>query len=347
MKVQIYMGGFKTVEKSGVGRALLHQKEMLRQAHMETTDNWEKDAQVIHINTVFPNSVFAALKAKMMGKAVVYYGHSTMEDVRNSFKGSNLLAPLFKKWIKFCYNFGDVVVTPTEYSKSVLDSYNLKKPVVNLSNGVDTEFFNFDETRRKNFRRKYSLDDKTPVVISVGHYIKRKGIIEFVQLAQSMPDVMFFWFGYTNLNIVPQNVREAIENAPSNLVFPGYAKREELRDAYCGADVFAFMSFEETEGIVVLEALACKISSVVRDIPVYKNWLHGGVNVYKAKTNEEFKEKIEGILKGSLPNLTEKGFEVARDRSMAQMGLKLRNIYDTYGLLKEKETGTSKKHVKV
>ena len=35
-----------------------------------------------------------------------------MEDFRNSFLGSNLLAPLFKRWLILCYRQGDVVITP-------------------------------------------------------------------------------------------------------------------------------------------------------------------------------------------------------------------------------------------
>ena len=43
-----------------------------------------------------------------------------------------------------------------------------------------------------------------------------------------------------------------------NVIFAGYVEAEELRNAYCGADAFAFFSYEETEGIVVLEHLPVK-----------------------------------------------------------------------------------------
>ena len=64
------------------------------------------------------------------------------------------------------------------------------------------------------------------------------------------------------------------------------------------------MSHEETEGIVVLEALACGIPTVVRDIPVYNGWLREGQNVYKASGTDEFQQKAEGLLTGTLPDLT-------------------------------------------
>lgn len=40
-----------------------------------------------------------------------------------------------------------------------------------------------------------------------------------------------------------------------------------------GADAFFFPSREETEGIVVLEALASRQHLVLRDIPVYYGWV--------------------------------------------------------------------------
>ena len=98
MKVQIYTGSMSLVAKSGVGQAILHQRMMLSEAGVATTDKWE-DEGPIHLNTVFPDAALTAILARKKGRKVVYYGHSTMEDFKNSFIGSNLLAPLFKKWI--------------------------------------------------------------------------------------------------------------------------------------------------------------------------------------------------------------------------------------------------------
>ena len=46
---------------------------------------------------------------------------------------------------------------------------------------------------------------------------------------------------------------------PQNLIFPGFIEKEELRDAFCGCDAFLFLSYEETEGIALNEALAMKV----------------------------------------------------------------------------------------
>lgn len=332
MSVQLYAGSLSLVRRSGVGQAVLHQKEMLSDADIASTERFVPEARTVHINTVLPDAPLTALRAHLAGKKVVYYGHSTEEDFRNSFKGSNLLAPLFRRWIKFCYERGDVIITPTPYSKQLLESYGIRRPIYALSNGVDTGFFTPSLARRKIFREKYSIGEQEKAVLSVGHYIARKGLVDFVDMARKLPDVRFFWFGYTNLDLVPHEIRQAIADAPSNLVFPGYVSPDELRDAYCGCDIFAFMSHEETEGIVVLEALACGIPTVVRDIPVYRDWLTDGVSVCKAKDNWDFLRKVSGLLNGDLPSPAAGGLEVARSRSIAAMGRVLRTIYELEGL---------------
>ena len=73
MKTYIYEGGLGIVAKSGVGSAIKHQKNMLKQADIEEAKSW-KEADIVHINTVFPDSVLAACLAKMQGKKVAYYG---------------------------------------------------------------------------------------------------------------------------------------------------------------------------------------------------------------------------------------------------------------------------------
>ncbi|MDD3541641.1 MAG: glycosyltransferase [Petrimonas sp.] len=327
MKVRLYTGSLKLVEKSGVGQALHHQQEMLRSIGVETTYKNDRDAVLVHINTVFPDSLFAALWARLRGQKVIYYGHSTMEDFRNSFKLSNVLAPIFKQWIKLCYETGNAIITPTEYSKRLLLSYGIKKPIYALSNGIDTDFFRSDPERRLAFRAKYQLGQQDKAVISVGHYIVRKGILDYIALARSMPEIRFFWFGYTNLNLIPAEVRDAIREAPANLAFPGYVGREELRDAYCGCDLFCFMSYEETEGIVVLEALSCGIPVLVRDIPVYEGWLQHGLNVYKGIDGESFHRHASDILEDRTAHLTKAGRQTAQERSIHTMGEKLLGIY--------------------
>lgn len=73
---------------------------------------------------------------------------------------------------------------------------------------------------------------------------------------------------------------------PKNLMFPGFVDEEILLGAFSAADLFLFMTYEENEGIVVLESLSTKLPILLRDIPVYNGWLEDGKNCLKAKQQQ-------------------------------------------------------------
>lgn len=337
MKIYLYKGGRNLVGKSGVGSAIRHQEQMLKLTHAPLTEDW-KEATVVHVNTVFPDSMIAAAAARRQKKKVVYYGHSTMEDFRNSFIGSNLAAPLFKRWICRCYSLGDVILTPTEYSAELLKTYGIRKPIYPVTNGVDTDFFHPDADAGRRFREKYGIPKEKKIVISAGHLIRRKGIFDFLALARQMQDTVFIWFGGGNSLLVPRDVKRAVKEKSSNVIFAGYVPPEELKGAYCGADAFAFFSYEETEGIVVLEALACGIPVIVRDIPVYEDWLKDGRQVCKVDCLSGYREKLENIFAGAYPKMTEKGRSLAEEHSLYRTGELLNTVYQQEELWKEQRT---------
>lgn len=334
MTVYLYQGGLRLVAKSGIGQAAAHQAAMLQSAGVTVAQGWQPPADVIHLNTVFPASLLAAGRARRRGAGVVWYGHSTPQDVRRSFIGSDALAPLLARWLRFCYNHADVVITPTPYAAARLRELGVQRPLYALSNGVDTAFFAPDAARGAAFRRRYGLAAGAPVIVSAGHFMRRKGILDFIALAAAMPQARFFWFGHTPPALVPRAVRRAMAAAPQNLTFAGFVPQSELRDAYCGADVFLFCSEEETEGIVVLEALACGTPTVVRDIPVYAGWLADGREVRKARDLPGFAAAVRGLLadRALREGLSRAARQTALTRALPAVGRRLCGIYRQAGL---------------
>ena len=117
MRILLYTENEKLLAKSGLGKAIKHQMKALELAGISYTTNPFDDYDILHINTYFPVSYRLACKAKKRGKKIVYHAHSTEEDFRNGFVFSKQVSPLFKKWLIRCYSLGDVIVTPTCYSK--------------------------------------------------------------------------------------------------------------------------------------------------------------------------------------------------------------------------------------
>ncbi len=328
MKVLLYTSKIKDLEKSGIGMAAKHQQQALKLVNVPYTLDSNDDFDIVHINSIFPDSLVMAKKAKAKGKKVIFHAHSTEEDFRNSFKFSNIASPPFKQWLKICYSQADLLLTPTPYSKHLLENYKLDKEIIPISNGIDLSFWKTDDNARQRFRQKYGFKENDKVIMSVGLYIERKGILEFLELAKRMPEYKFIWFGYTAPSLRTIKVSDAMKHKTDNVYFPGYISSSELRDAYAGADIYIFPTREETEGIVLLEALAMKIDTIISDIPIYDDWLTDGYNVYKAKDIDEFEAKIKGLLNGDLPKVSEQGYKVAKERDIKKIGLKLKQIYE-------------------
>ena len=330
MKVLLYTEGLKTIGKSGLGKAIKHQMKALENENIEYTLNPEDDYDILHINTYFLKSYRLAKKAKKKGKKIVYHAHSTEEDYKNGFILAKQTSKLFKKWLIKCYSLGDVIVTPTLYSKKLLEGYKglEGKKIYAISNGIEIEFFEKDEKLGKKFRKDYGFSDKDKVVVGIGLYIERKGIVDFVELAKRMPEYKFIWFGYSPLAAATAPVRKAVGTKLPNLFFPGYVEQEVIKGAMSGANLYIFPTLEETEGIPIIEACACKQNAIVRDIPIFEGWLEDGKNVYKAKDVNEFEEKIKGILEGNLPSLVENAYNVALERDLKNVGKDLKQVYE-------------------
>jgi 1,2-diacylglycerol-3-alpha-glucose alpha-1,2-glucosyltransferase len=261
-----------------------------------------------------------------MGKKVVYHAHSTEEDFRNSFIFSNLVSPLFKWWICKCYRLGDHIITPTEYSKKLLLNYHLNRPITAISNGIDMNFFTRSEADGQAFREKYGFQKDDKVVIGIGLYLERKGILTFVELAKRCPEYKFIWFGYSPLAFSPIKIRKAVHTKLDNLIFAGYVERDMIHSAFSGCDLYVFPTLEETEGIPILEGLSEKANILVRDIPIFE-FLTDGVDVYKAKDDDMFEEKLRGILEGRLPSLRGNGYEKVSEMEIKTVGRKMISVY--------------------
>jgi 1,2-diacylglycerol-3-alpha-glucose alpha-1,2-glucosyltransferase len=211
-----------------------------------------------------------------------------------------------------------------------LSGYGLKKPIVALSNGIDLKEYAVKDNDPYDFRQTYKIQENEKVIIGVGHYIERKGILDFVEMAKKLPQYKFIWFGYTDPNLIPSKIKNALRVELPNLIFAGYVEKNQLKKAYAAADLFWFPTWEETEGIVLLEAMASRIPVLVRDIEIYREWLPEHVVVHKAKDFIGFEHKIKEFFSGSLPDLTDAAYELVCENDIEVIGSKLYLLYKQY-----------------
>lgn len=135
MKILLYLEAEDFLSRSGIGRAMKHQQRALDLMHIDWTKDPNEDYDILHLNTYGPNSWKMLKKAKKAGKKVIFHGHSTKEDFQDSFLLSNFIAPFFKMYLMRFYKAADLIITPTEYSKSLIRSYGLTVQLFRFQTG--------------------------------------------------------------------------------------------------------------------------------------------------------------------------------------------------------------------
>jgi glycosyltransferase involved in cell wall biosynthesis len=271
-----------------------NQRKILDEKGIEYTTEPDLSADILHLNNMGPKSVYYARKARKKDVKVVINTHQTAEDFKNSFAFSNLLAKPLKPYLKYAYSLADLLICPSDYNQEVIEDYTDVSSKV-ISNGFDEEKIEGFEDLRQEYLDRYDLEP--PVVFNVGHVIKRKGLDTFIETAEKMPDLDFVWFGFLNplgeggaSLLQGRDTKKMIENSPDNCTFTGYI--EDIRGGFAAGDIFFFPTYNENEGMALLEAMAAGKPPVVRDIGTFE-WLEHGENCLKSE--EDFVSEIEKL----------------------------------------------------
>ncbi|MBA2586288.1 MAG: glycosyltransferase family 4 protein [Chthoniobacterales bacterium] len=133
------------------------------------------------------------------------------------------------------------------------------------------------------------LQEKDLVVLGVGQLQGRKGVEDFLDVAAAIPQAKFVWVGgrpFGKLTEGIARIDERIASAAQHVQFTGVLDLMDMPFVYAAADILLFPSYQENCPLAPLEAAACGLPVVFRDIEEYRCLY---VNPYlKAANTEEF-----------------------------------------------------------
>jgi len=320
-----FFGGFMFKNMgTGIVSSYKNQQAMLKSLNIPFTEKWDDSCDIFQTNTQWIRSIYLMKKARRRGKKIIIWAHVTVEDGMAVFRFIRYIAPLLKKYYTYAYGLADVVFCPTEYTKTLLLGYGLPEKKLQVqSNAVDLKKFYVDEGKRQTGRAKFNLQKMT--VGTVGQVNPRKGVDTFLELAGKFTDNQFLWVGNF---FSPLLVKPLHKNPPANVKFTGYV--EDILEGFNALDIFIFPSYEENQGMVILEAAAVGLPILVRDIPAYSHWLVHGQNCLKAKNNQEFESYLKMLLTdGDLRvKLSQNAKILAEHESLEALGQKLKRVYE-------------------
>lgn len=290
------------------------------------------DYDVLHLHSPLPDSFLWALRRRKTGKPLVVHGRHLPELVKGGFIGGSLFYPIARSYSVKFYNLGDVVVGATPYVAKSLARDGVKGPFKVIPNGINREVFARDEAAGAKFRERFGVLPHQKLVLSVGLRIPRKGVDTFVKMSDQFSnrtDVKFVWVGASEALL-----QDALDNTPrGNVLFPGHVPFEDIVGVYSAADVFVFPTKAESYGNVMLEAASCGCPLLIRDIPVYEEWVRDGEHCLKARTDEDFVDKLKMLLDDdSLRTRYVKGARLlASEHDIKKTAIMLKELYESLG----------------
>ncbi len=327
LKICVYLDLKNYFERNkiatGIYSSYRNQLAFLEHLNISFVEKWDKNCDILQANSPWPKSLYYMWRARRAGKKTIIWAHATVEDGMAVFRFMPWIAPLARWYYTYAYGSADLVFCPSAYTKSLLAAYGLpEEKLIVQSNAVDLQKFFTSPEKRHSGREKFDL--RGLVVGTVGQVQPRKGTDTFLKLCEEFPDHQFLWAGGFLSKLV---VKPLPDNLPPNAKFPGFV--DDINEAFNALDIFIFPSYEENQGMVVLEAAALGLPILVRDIPVYQGWLKHGENCLKAGSDEEFVVLLKQLLTDSQlrEKLGQAARELAHRESIEVLGQKLVQTY--------------------
>ncbi|HEY0563405.1 MAG TPA: glycosyltransferase [Methylophilus sp.] len=257
---------------------------------------------VLHIHTPFV-AHYAGLKlAKALNIPKLETYHTFFEDYLHHYlpwipqKAARGMARLISK--SQC-NQVDGLVSPSQPMLEVLRGYGVSTQSEVIATGLQPH--SFAPADGLAFRAKYGIAAYRPMLLYVGRVAHEKNIgflLEVVRiLADDVPEILLLITGEgpAEASLKQQVHHLGIEKY---VQFLGYLDRNiELNACYQSADVFVFASKSETQGLVILEAMAQATPVVAIAELGTASVLVEGQGARIATENElDFVAKIRGLL---------------------------------------------------
>ena len=228
-------------------------------AYIETLHPGDYD--LVHIHTPFIAHYAGLRIARKLQVPVVETYHTFFEDYMHHYLPwvPRKLAVNIARWVsrRQCQQV-DMVVSPSAQMRDVLQQYGVTTPVSVIPTGLDASRFVPGDGAV--FREKYGIPAHRPLLLFVGRVAFEKNIqflLEMLSLViQDHPEALLVITGEGPAEAMLKKMTRD-HGLQQNVMFLGYLDRNVgLNAAYQAADIFVFASKSETQGLVLLEAMA-------------------------------------------------------------------------------------------
>ena len=226
-----------------------------------------KDIDVIHSHCPIASTFLARIVKNTNKKPIILTYHTKFDiDIRKAINSRLIQETAINALVKNIEAVDEVWVVSRGAGEN-LKSLGYKGDYIVMPNGVDFEKGRSDQKLIDEVSREYSLPDDRPVYLFVGRMMWYKGIKIILDALRNLSShdrkylMVFVGDGADNADIQDYAKEKGIYE---NCLFTGPIRdREKLKAIYSRCDLFLFPSTFDTNGIVVREAAASGLGSVL------------------------------------------------------------------------------------
>lgn len=304
-------------------------------AHLEKLRNEHYD--IIHIQTPFVAHYLGIKLSRLLDIPCIETYHTFFEEYLHHyipFVPKAIMGSVARRFSRHQGNNLDGMVVPSRPMMEVLRGYGVTTHAEVIPTGLEPESFvpgNGDD-----FRRKYGIAQDRPMLLFVGRVAHEKNIGFLLRVVdrvrKDIPEVLLLIAG-------AGPAREGLEHEAGqlglaeNVMFIGYLDRHtELNSCYHSADIFVFSSRTETQGLVLLEAMAQGVPVVSIAEMGTRDVLREGAGVWIAEEEpDDFSGKVIMMLgdAGVRTRLGEAGREYAQGWSAGKQAERMLDFYQS------------------
>lgn len=260
------------------------------------------DVDLIHVHTPFAAHYLGLRLARRLGVPCVETYHTFFEDYLHHYLPvlpRPVLRSVARRLSRNQCNAVDAIVAPSQPMLDALRGYGVKSHAEVIPTGLqDHSFVPGDGV---GFRRRHGIAPDRPVMLYVGRVAHEKNIGFLlrmtVQVKHRRPDALLVVAGEGPALERLRKDAEAL-GLQDNILFVGYLDRKtQLNDCYRMADVFVFSSLTETQGLVLLEAMAQSVPVVaIAEMGTRSILVEGQGALIAPQDETQFAARVESLL---------------------------------------------------
>ena len=295
----------------------------------------EKGFDLVHINTPFVAHYAGLTLARKLDIPCITTYHTLFEEYLYHY--IPWIPKSVLRWAARSFSVSqcqalDGIITPSSIIASLLQQYGISNPIVTIPTGIDVS--DFESGNGDKFRDSLGIEPHKKLLLNVSRVAYEKNIGRLLEVAQDLLKksrdihLVIAGEGPAKQSYIQQARDMGIADHVS---FIGYLDRStDLIDCYHSADLFVFSSKTETQGLVLLEAMAAGTPVVAIAEMGTKEVLQDGLGVKITDgTVSDFSAKIVEVLdQPDLHNtLSESAKLYAKDWDSSRLSARMAEYY--------------------